>query len=96
MKTYTRDDTEHDQEYVLRADVALLVDELEALRSQYAAQVSAAKLFNRECDAAVKLLQWFIRQCQGDIGTGESYWERFEEYRIARMLVRRMESEVGK
>jgi len=45
---------------------------------------------------AVKLLQWFLLQCQGDSGTGESHWEQFEEYRIARMLVRRMESEVGK
>lgn len=51
---------------------------------------------HHERQAAVKLLQWFMRQCQGDSGTGESHWGQFEEYRIARMMVMRLESEVGK
>ena len=91
MKIYTRDDTEHGVEYVTHEDAKALIEKLSMLESQYAAQVTAAKLFSRECDAAVKLLQWFILQCQGDSGTGESYWEQFEEYRIARMLVSRLE-----
>ena len=93
MKIYTRDHTEHDVEYVRYEEVKELSEQLSMLESQYTAKVTATKLFSRECDAAVKLLQWFIGQCQGDTGTGKSYWEQFEEYRIARMMVRRMESE---
>lgn len=79
--------------YVTHEEAKALSEKLSMLESQYAAQVSAAKLFSRECNAAVKLLQWFMRKCQGDSGTGESYWEQFEEYRIARLMVERMERE---
>lgn len=36
-------------------------------------------LQNRAKDA----LAWFIQQCLGDSGTGESHWEQFPEYRAA-------------
>lgn len=35
-----------------------------------------------------RLLAWFIAQCEGDSGTGASYWDEFPEFRRARCLAK--------
>lgn len=57
------------------------------VRAARVAEIAA--IIDRET-AAPQLLaacQWFVGQCQGDSGTGESYWEEFAQYRAARAAI---------
>lgn len=35
-----------------------------------------------------RLLVWFVAQCEGDSGTGASYWEQFPEFCRAQQIAR--------
>lgn len=35
-----------------------------------------------------RLLAWFVAQCEGDSGTGASYWQQFPEFLRAKLLMK--------
>jgi hypothetical protein len=49
--------------------------------------IIAAEAKATQTDTALRLLQWFIHQFQGDSGTGDTHWSQFPEYREALTLL---------
>jgi hypothetical protein len=44
-------------------------------------------------DVLLSSVRWFVRQCQGDSGTGDSHWSQFPEYRLAKRAIELADAE---
>ncbi len=75
---------------ILQREAAKAMQELQKLGPDIVNRGKVAKydpMISSQGEALLKACEWFIRQCQGDCGTGEGHWQQFPEYRAARIAV---------
>lgn len=65
-----------------------LVTQAEATLTSQSGQPSQSGPTTDALQLALRSLQFFVDQCRGDSGTGESHWEQFPQYRQAVSLLR--------